>query len=65
MKIPKNLKHADYVDLIKDIDKRTSRTREKFGELKGFVLILNKKIDNILNKVEDLEKRYCDLVLQS
>ena len=65
MKIPKNLKHADYVDLIKDIDKRTSRTREKFGELKRFVLSLNKKIDNILNKVEDLEKRYCDLVLQS
>ena len=65
MKIPRNLKHADYVDLIKDIDKRTSKTLQRLRELKGFTLTIDKRLKEMEEKLNNLEKRYCDLVLQS
>ena len=65
MKIPKNLKHADYVDLIKEINQRSLMTSEKVSGFKKSMNNLKKKLDIIIEKLNNLEKRYCDLVLQS
>ena len=65
MKIPRNLKHADYVDLIKDIDKRCSITSQKVIDYKKMNLKLKDKLDEILNKLNNLERRYCELLLET
>jgi len=63
LKIPKNLKHADYVDLIQEIEERSLKTSEKVSDCKKSILNLKNKFDDILRKLEDLELRYCDLLL--
>jgi len=65
MKIPRNLKHADYVDLIKDIDKRTSITSEKLAVLKRNVARLGSDLKSVSKKLNDLELRYCEVFLKS
>ena len=63
LKIPKNLKHADYVDLIRIINERSLITSEKLALCKRSIARFESKVDNILKKLNDLELRYCDLTL--
>ncbi len=65
MKIPRNLKHAEYVDLIKEINERSLKTSEKMAMLKRTVIRLEMKIDTTIKKLNDLELRYCDLMVAS
>ena len=58
LKIPKNLKHADYVDLIKEINERSLRTSEKLVGCKKSINNLKVEIYKINDKLIDLEKRY-------
>jgi len=63
MKIPKRLTYMELLEIVKKINVRSVKNGEKIKGFKQIIVEVDKKINKILDKLINLEKRYCDLVL--
>ena len=64
LKIPRNLKHANYVDLIQEIQDRSLRTSEKVAGCKKPISKLREDLDLLLKRQKELEIKYCEILSQ-